>query len=73
MQGGDLVRRTDKGLTIRGVPRPGFRVNLGVGIVVSLQLGGSNPVHPTATVFWFSKERYFKIAESLLEVVSASR
>jgi hypothetical protein len=70
---GDLVRRTDKGLTIRGVPRKGFRVNLGVGIVVSLQLGGSNPVHPTATVFWFGMEKHYKIAESLLEVVSATR
>jgi len=70
---GDLVKRTDKCLTLRGVPRQGFRVNLGVGIVVSLQLGGRNPVHPTATVFWFNKERYFKIAESLLEVVSESR
>ena len=73
MQVGDLVRRTDKGLTIRGVPRKGFRVNLGVGIVVSLQLGGSNPVHPTATVFWFGMEKHYKIAESLLEVVSAAR
>ena len=73
MQVGDLVRRTDKGLTIRGVPRKGFRVNLGVGIVVSLQPGGSNPVHPTATVFWFGMEKHYKIAESLLEVVSATR
>ena len=73
MKVGDLVRRTDKGLTIRGVPRKGFRVNLGVGIVVSLQLGGSNPVHPTATVFWFGMEKHYKIAESLLEVVSATR
>ena len=73
MQVGDLVRRTVKGLRIRGVPRKGFRVNLGVGIVVSLQLGGSNPVHPHATVFWFGMEKHYKIAESLLEVVSATR
>ena len=48
-------------------------LNLGAGIVVSLQLGGRNPVHPTATVFWFEKGKYYKIAESLLEVVSETR
>ena len=73
MKVGDLVKRTGKCLTLRGVSRPGFKANLGVGIVVSLQLGGRNPVHPTATVFWFEKGKDYKIAESLLEVVSETR
>jgi len=40
-----------------------------IGLVLSLQLGGRNPVHPCATVFYPGSCKTWDIAESLIEVV----
>ncbi len=62
MKVGDLVRRKkDNGWKVR------------YGIVVSLQMGGSNPRHPCATVLYPEIAQQYDIAVSLLEVVNASR
>jgi hypothetical protein len=40
------------------------------GIVVSLQMGGSNPVHECASVLYPETGQQYDIAVSLLEVIS---
>ena len=71
MQVGDLV--------IRKVPRhPARRASvlqqkerLGVGLVISKQAMGKNPVHPCVTVYYPKVDKIYDIAESL--VVSLGR
>ncbi len=46
---------------------------LGCGIILSKQMGGSNPRHPCVTVLYPSVEKVYDIAESLIEVISESR
>jgi hypothetical protein len=45
----------------------------GFGIVLSKQMGGSNPVHPCITVLYPKIGKAYDVAESLMEVVSESR
>jgi len=45
------------------------RQKLGLGIVLSLQPGGSNPVHLCATVFYPDVDRIWDIAVSLIELI----
>ena len=40
-----------------------------IGIILSLQLSGINPVHPCATVFYPKSCNTWDIAESLIDVV----
>jgi hypothetical protein len=42
----------------------------GLGIIISKQLGGSNPVHACITVLYPKIGRTYDIAESLVKVVS---
>ena len=60
MKIGDLVKRRDER----------FLDWYGFGIVMSLQPGGSNPVHPCATVFYPKEGKSWDIAVSLVEVIS---
>jgi hypothetical protein len=46
---------------------------LGCGIILSKQMGGSNPKHPCVTVLYPSVEKVYDIAESLIEVISESQ
>ena len=57
MKVGDLVRRNSEGFK-----------RLGVGIILSLQPGGCNPVHPCATVFYPQAGKTWDIAVSLIEL-----
>jgi len=64
---GDMVQRNDlnaENLTPGVLPDA-----LSIGIILSLQPGGSNPVHPCATVFYPKSCNTWDIAESLIEVV----
>ena len=61
MKVGDLVKRK-KNIALKG----------GYGIVTSLRMAGSNPVHECATVLYPQIGEY-DIAVSLIEVVSESR
>jgi len=65
MKVGDLV--------IRKKSKDYLTVTLGLGIILSKQLGGSNPVHPCITVYYPEMGRTWDIAESLMEVISESR
>jgi hypothetical protein len=73
MKPGDLVIRK-----IRNIPdwklKPAFeqRERLGFGIVLATQVAGS-PAHPTITVVYPKTGKIYDIAESLMEVISASR
>jgi hypothetical protein len=42
------------------------------GIVLSKQMGGSNPVHPCVTVFYPRIGKTYDMAEALMEVISES-
>ena len=46
---------------------------MGLGIILSKQLGGYPPVHPCITVYYPEMGRSWDIAESLVEVISESR
>ena len=43
---------------------------LGCGIILSKQMGGSNPRHPCITVYYAKTGQTYDIAESLMEVIS---
>jgi len=45
----------------------------GPGIILSKQMGGSNPVHPCITVYYPNMGKTWDIAESLVEVISEAR
>ena len=57
MKIGDLVERKTGG-------------RLGLGIILSKQMAGSNPVHPCITVLYPKVGKVYDIAESLMKVVS---
>jgi len=63
MKIGDLVKRKKK----LAVDWHGY------GIVTSLHMGGSNPVHECATVLWAQAGGEYDIATSLIEVISEGR
>ena len=44
-----------------------------VGIILSKQIGGRNPSHPCATVFYPGTGKSYDIAEALIEVINESR
>ena len=71
MKAGDLVKREIDPARWKSSREQHQR--LGYGIVLSTQIGGRNPRHPCATVFWTKAGQVYDIAESLLEVVSESR
>lgn len=66
MKVGDLVIRK-QGKDMNSMLR---RRLLGPGIILSKQLGGSNPVHPCITVYYPKAGKIWDIAESLVEVIS---
>jgi hypothetical protein len=61
---GDLVQRAPR--------KTGALVDCKLGIVLSVQIGGRNPVHPTATVFYPVSGKTYDIAVSLIKVISKS-
>ncbi len=48
------------------------RKELGTGMILSKQMSG-DPAHPCLTVYYTKVGRTWDIAESLMEVISASR
>ncbi|HIK67375.1 MAG TPA: hypothetical protein EYF95_05345 [Flavobacteriales bacterium] len=76
MEVGDLVIRKivseDEGI-LRSLAAKKNREELGLGIILSKQMAGSEPVHPCITVLYPKLGRVYDIAESLMEVISESR
>jgi hypothetical protein len=71
---GDLVIRTLKGEEEWQMEAAvSQREELGTGIVLSKQIGGSAPAHECVTVYYAKAGKSWDIAESLMEVVSESR
>ncbi len=68
MKIGDMVIRKRTNIEARNQ-----RKRLGHGLILSKQMGGRNPIHPCATVFYSKTGQVYDIAESLLEVISESR
>jgi hypothetical protein len=64
MRIGDLVRRREP---IQTVYRS-LHTSDGFGLILSRQMGGLNPRHQCATVFWFDRGRAYAIAESLIKL-----
>jgi len=61
MKIGDLVKRV----------KPLHKRDGGdIGVIMTLQSGGSNPPHPCATIFWSKRQQCYNIAISLLEVIN---
>ena len=74
MKVGDLViRKIGKDWSWANSAAKRQRKELGHGIILSKQPGGSNPVHPCLTIFYPKTGQVYDIAESLMEVVSESR
>ena len=76
MKVGDLVIRkivSEDGGILRSLAAKKQRADLGHGIILSKQMGGSNPVHPCITVIYPNVGRVYDIAESLMEVISERR
>ena len=74
MKVGDLViRKVPLRGTGRGAPALEERRRLGHGLVLTKQMGGSNPRHPCITVYYPLTGEIYDIAESLMEVISESR
>jgi hypothetical protein len=76
MKVGDLVIRkivSEDGGILRSLAAKKQREDLGHGIILSKQMGGSNPVHPCITVLYPKWGKIYDIAESLMEVISESR
>ena len=69
MRVGDLVIRK-KGKDMSSMI---MRQKFSLGIVLSLQPGGRNPVHPCATVYYPAVGKTWDIAVSLIEVVNERR
>lgn len=73
MKVGDLVmRKVNKPLHWRQASEMQMREMLGMGIVLSKQMAGA-PAHQCVTVFYPKVKKKYDIAESLLEVVNATR
>ena len=70
MKVGSLVKRKSPWKHVEYSPQED---RSGIGIVVSVQMGGRNPIHLCATVIYPKKNRKYEIAVSLLEVISESR
>ena len=76
MKIGDLVIRkivSEDGGILRSLAAKKNREELGHGIILSKQMGGSNPVHPCITVLYSKIGRVYDIAESLVEVISEAK
>ena len=74
MKVGDLViRKIPERGTNRRAPALRQRRELGHGLILTKQMGGSNPVHPCITVYYPLTGEMYDIAESLMEVISESR
>ena len=70
MKVGDLViRKIGKDWSIKSGAANRQREQLGYGIILSKQMGGSNPVHPCITVLYPKTGQVYDIAESLMEVL----
>ena len=73
MKVGDLViRRIPERGSARLAPALEQRRKLGHGVILSKQMAG-NPSHPCITVYYPKVGEMYDIAESLMEVLSASR
>ena len=74
MKVGDLVIRKvpERGLGRRAPALEQIR-RLGHGLVLTKQMGGSNPVHSCITVYYPKTGQIYDIAESLMEVISECR
>jgi len=71
MKIGDMViRKVGKDWSLSDNEAKRHREALGLGIVLSKEMGGSNPPHPCITVFYSKVGRKYSIAESLMEVIS---
>ena len=73
MNVGDLVIRkivSEDGGILRSLAAKKNREELGLGIIISKQTAGSDPVHPCITVLYPRLGRAYDIAESLMEVIS---
>lgn len=74
MKVGDLVIRKVTNLPDWKLrPAVEQREQLGHGLVLTKQMGGSNPRHPCITVYYPKTGQMYDIAESLMEVISESR
>ena len=78
MKVGDLVIRkipTDRSLHHSSaiIDAKRQRSELGIGVIISKQMGGINPSHPCLTVLYPKVGKEWDIAESLMEVVSEGR
>jgi len=70
MEVGDLVIRELEGLPDWQLkPAVEQFERLGHGIVLSKQMGGSNPVHPCVTVYYPKPGQIYEIAESLMKTI----
>ena len=49
------------------------RQRMGHGLILTKQIGGSNPSHPCITVYYPKTGQIYDIAESLMEVISECR
>ena len=74
MKVGDMVIRKvpERGLGRRAPALEQIR-RLGHGLVLTKQMGGSNPVHSCITVYYPKTGETWDIAESLMEVISEIR
>tara|TARA_R100000152_G_C6620123_1_gene71117 strand:- start:254 stop:472 length:219 start_codon:yes stop_codon:yes gene_type:complete len=72
MKVGDLVIRKIPPIGVLHPIAMEQRKELGHGIIVSKQMAG-NPSHPCITVYYPKVGKMYDIAESLMEVISASR
>ena len=75
MKVGDMVIRKINMLSRTGLHIAAMkqREELGPGIILSKQMGGSSPCHPCITVLYPKVGKTYDIAESLMEVLSESR
>lgn len=71
MKVGDLVKRQFNHVRWKEAREQHRR--LGYGIILSKQMAGSNPIHPCITVLYPKVGETWDIAESLMEVINASR
>lgn len=73
MKVGDLVIRKTRNVFDRQLQAAVEQRNrMGHGIILTKQTGGKNPSHPCITVYYPKVGKIYDIAESLMEVISAS-
>ena len=74
MKVGDLViRRIPEKGSARLATAIDQKERLGMGLVLTKQMGGRNPVHPCVSVYYPKVGKIYDIAESLMEVINESR